>query len=210
MDRPRHGRQRLVQQPEPARRVRLPTTTSGPIRSADRSRRTSSSSSPTTKVSATSFLRPSRCIAPSPTICSATLANLAADDPAAVALYHQAVQLSTSQRRVQRTNGIPAEAAAECGTWPGFHSGTIAFDQYQATPALPGTEWILSGRVDYNLSDKDHLFWRVRMDHGTQATLADPINAAFSAASYQPAYDGQGQWTHVFSPNATNQLHLRR
>ena len=42
------------------------------------------------------------------------------------------------------------------------------------------------------------------MDHGTQATYADPINNAFSAASYQPAYDGQGQWTHVFSPNVTN------
>ncbi len=78
--------------------------------------------------------------------------------------------------------------------------------QYQATPALPGTEWILSGRVDQNFSDKDHVFWRVRMDHGTQATSADPINNAFSAASYQPAYDGQSQWNHVFGPNATNQF----
>ena len=78
--------------------------------------------------------------------------------------------------------------------------------QYQATPALPGTEWILSGRVDQNFSDKDHVFWRVRMDHGTQATIADPINSAFSAASYQPAYDGQSQWNHVFGPNATNQF----
>ena len=78
--------------------------------------------------------------------------------------------------------------------------------QYQATPALPGTEWILSGRVDQNFSDRDHVFWRVRMDHGTQATIADPINSAFNAASYQPAYDGQSQWNHVFSPNATNQF----
>ncbi len=60
--------------------------------------------------------------------------------------------------------------------------------------------------MDYNLSDNDHLFWRVKMDHGTQATQADPINSAFSAASYQPSYDGQGQWSHVFSPNATNQF----
>ena len=44
------------------------------------------------------------------------------------------------------------------------------------------------------------------MDHGTQATFADPINNAFSAASYQPAYDGQSQWNHVFGPNATNQF----
>ena len=44
------------------------------------------------------------------------------------------------------------------------------------------------------------------MDHGTQATYADPINPAFNAASFQPAYDGQGQWTHTFGTNATNQF----
>ena len=86
----------------------------------------------------------------------------------------------------------------------GFGASNPCFQQYGATPALPGTEYIISGRVDYNMSDKDHLFWRVRMDHGTQATYADPLNPVFDAASYQPAYDGQGQWTHVFSPNATN------
>ncbi len=78
--------------------------------------------------------------------------------------------------------------------------------RYQASPALPGTEYIISGRVDYNYSDTDHLWWRFRLDHGTQATYADPINSAFNAASYQPSYDGQGQWSHVFSPNATNQF----
>jgi len=56
------------------------------------------------------------------------------------------------------------------------------------------------------MSDKDHLFWSVSFDHGTQATYADPINHAFSAASYQPQYNGQGQWTHTFGSNATNQF----
>ena len=60
------------------------------------------------------------------------------------------------------------------------------------------------------MSDKDHLFWRVRMDHGTQATYADPINTAFNAASYQPAYDGQGQWTHTFRPQRHQSVRLRR
>ena len=69
-----------------------------------------------------------------------------------------------------------------------------------------GREFIASSRVDYNMSDKDHLFWRVRVDQGTQPTASDFINPAFSANSYQPAYDGQGQWSHVFSPNLTNQF----
>ncbi len=78
--------------------------------------------------------------------------------------------------------------------------------QYQANAGQNGREFIASGRVDYNLSDKDHLFWRVRVDQGTQPTYEDLVNNAFSANSYQPAYDGQGQWTHVLSPNATNQF----
>ena len=32
------------------------------------------------------------------------------------------------------------------------------------------------------------------------------MNSAFSAASYQPPYNGQGQWTHSFGSNATNQF----
>ena len=56
------------------------------------------------------------------------------------------------------------------------------------------------------MSDKDHLFWRFKIDQGTQATYADPINSAFNAASKQPSYDGQGQWTHTFGSNATNQF----
>ncbi len=83
---------------------------------------------------------------------------------------------------------------------------TNCFTSGLASPALPAKEWILTGRVDYNLSDKDHLFWSVSADHGTQATYPDPINSAFSAASYQPQYNGQGQWTHSFGSNATNQF----
>jgi len=80
------------------------------------------------------------------------------------------------------------------------------FSTYQATPSLPSTEWIISGRVDQNFSDNDHVFFRVKADHGTQATLADPFNSNLGAASYQPAYDGQAQWNHVFTANATNQF----
>ncbi len=139
-------------------------------------------------------------ISPTPQFAAATLANLATVNPASIPLYTKMFNYYESAPGYG--NGIPALGGGNCGDVVGF-TGTC-FNQYQATPALPGTEWILSGRVDYNLSDKDHLFWRVRMDHGTQATYADPIAPAFSAASYQPAYDGQGQWTHVFSPNATN------
>ena len=147
------------------------------------------------------YIVPSSTTVFSPTVgfANSTLANLAATNPAEVPLYTKMFNLYETAPGYSR--GVPV-AGGGCEDFTSFAGN--CFQQYGATPALPGTEWILSGRVDYNLSDKDHLFWRVRMDHGTQATYADPINPAFNAASYQPAYDGQGQWTHVFSPNATN------
>lgn len=141
--------------------------------------------------------------APTPNFINATLANLAATNPASLPLYQKYFNLF--QNAPGYANGATAFGPGDGGCGVGGVVGNC-IGQYQATPALPGTEWILSGRVDQNFSDKDHVFWRVRMDRGTQATLADPINNAFSAASFQPAYDGQSQWNHVFGPNATNQF----
>ncbi len=139
--------------------------------------------------------------APSPNFASATLANLATVDPSAVPLYTRLFNLYQSAPGYNVTPFGPGDGG-NCGVpIVGNCIGT-----YQATPALPGTEFIVSGRVDQNFSDKDHVFWRVRLDQGTQATFADPINSAFNAASYQPAYDGQSQWNHVFGANATNQF----
>ena len=53
---------------------------------------------------------------------------------------------------------------------------------------------------------KQQFYFRARIDHGTQATLADPFNSGLSAASYQPAYDGQFGWTRVINSNMTNQF----
>ncbi|MGA2373134.1 MAG: carboxypeptidase regulatory-like domain-containing protein [Candidatus Korobacteraceae bacterium] len=138
----------------------------------------------------------------SPTVgfANATLANLAVTNPAELPLYSK--MFSLYQAAPGYGNGVPV--AGTCLDLTSLAGN--CFQKYSANPALPGTEYIISGRVDYNLSDKDHMFWRVRMDHGTQATYADPINSAFNAASYQPAYDGQGQWTHTFGSNATNQF----
>ncbi len=140
---------------------------------------------------------------PTPGFANAVLGNIAATSPASLPLYTKMFNLYESAPGYNRLAPI-AGGGTGCLDLTSFAGN--CFGQYGATPALPGTEYIISGRVDYNLSDKDHLFWRVRMDHGTQATFADPISSAFDAASFQPAYDGQGQWTHTFGANATNQF----
>ena len=140
---------------------------------------------------------------PTPGFADAVLGNIAATSPASLPLYSKMFNLYESAPGYNRLSPI-AGGGTGCIDFTGYAGN--CFGQYGATPALPGTEYIISGRIDYNLSDRDHLFWRVRMDHGTQATFADPINSAFNAASFQPAYDGQGQWTHTFGSNATNQF----
>ena len=146
--------------------------------------------------------------APTTAFANSTLANLAATSPAPC-LCTARCSACTRPLRVT-ANGVPVTmepAAARTSGVAGFGSGGApCFQPYGATPALPGTEYIISGRIDYNLSDKDHLFWRVRMDHGTQATYADPINSGIRRGQLSAAYDGQGQWTHTFGSNATNQF----
>jgi hypothetical protein len=121
---------------------------------------------------------------------NSVLSQVAAADPASVGLYQKAFGLW--QGAANRWNAT--------GT-PGGNSFTGI-----ASPSLPAKEWLVVPRIDYNLSDRDHLFWNLSFDHGTQPTYADPINSAFNSASYQPQYNGQGEWTHTFGSNATNQL----
>ena len=54
------------------------------------------------------------------------------------------------------------------------------------------------------LSSNDNMFFRYKLDHGTQPTTLDAVNSNFDALSPQPAYDLQAQETHIFGANLTN------
>lgn len=139
----------------------------------------------------------------SPNYITNSLAAVAVTNPVELPLYQRYYNL------FQSAPGYPGAALNTSSNGDGGCGAPIVgncIGSYQANAGQLGNEYIVSGRVDYNLSDKDQLFWRVRMDRGTQPTTADFINPAFSANSFQPSYDGQGQWSHVFSPNATNQF----
>jgi len=152
-----------------------------------------------------SYVVPSTGLVQFPTVAfaDATLANLAAVSPASIPLYSKAFSLyQSSPYYASATTPLPG-GGCEGAVIPGVAN---CFTQGTASPALPATENQGIARIDYNLSDKDHLFWSVTFDSGVQATYADPVNSAFSAASYQPSQDGQGEWTHTFGSNATNQF----
>jgi hypothetical protein len=84
--------------------------------------------------------------------------------------------------------------------------GVPCADYYRSTAGAGAKEWILSTRVDYNLSNNDKLFFRFRSDRGTQPTFTDAINPIWNATSNQPQDEGQVNWTHAFSPTVLNQF----
>ena len=96
------------------------------------------------------------------------------------------------------------------GTVPDPNTATTSVgctQVYNTSAGLPATEWLLIGRLDYNFTQKDRAHFRFDIDIGTQATYADPIDpSAFSAASYQPEYNNQLVWNHVFNGTTTNQF----
>jgi Carboxypeptidase regulatory-like domain len=138
----------------------------------------------------------------SPQFTSASEAYIAANAPQELGIYQQYYNLVNQFTSTHAQNPAGADGGCDANL---FFTGNC-IQQYQANANQNGHEFIASGRLDYNLSDKDHLFWRVRVDQGVQPTSVNFFNNAFAANSYQPAYDGQGQWTHVFGPNATNQF----
>ncbi len=83
--------------------------------------------------------------------------------------------------------------------------------QYQTNGSQLGNEYIISGRVDYNLSDKDHLFL---------ACKDGPRHAADLGGLHQPGLLGQqqaarrtmdrGQWTSRIQSESHQPVRLCR
>ncbi len=144
--------------------------------------------------------------APTTSFANATLANIAASNPAELPLYTKAFSLYEGAPGYNTATPLGYSSCLTPGVTYTGPAGVSCFQSWTGNPSEPATEFVGIGRLDYNLSDRDHLFWQVSADHGTQASSADPINSAFSVASYQPQYNGQGQWNHVFGANATNQF----
>ena len=69
-----------------------------------------------------------------------------------------------------------------------------------------GREWLVNDRIDFNISNNDHLFIHSKSDHGTQPTQTSFLDPVFDAQSPQPSYEGQLNETHTFSPQLTNQF----
>src|ERR1700683_940917 len=123
-------------------------------------------------------------------------------DPATQAFYANVFKLY---------NGAPGigNAKPNANSCPGFvtapgATGGACTESFTESVSSGNKEWLLSGRVDYNLGENDKIFGRVRFDRGVQPTYTDPINPVFNNSSTQPQNEGQLNYTHIFSPTVVN------
>lgn len=152
-------------------------------------------------------------IVPTQTFADAVLANIQNVQPNEYSAYKTMFGLLRNAKGASRAIPLSLSSPSNpggCGDLapgaiPGFNPSTTPCGaQFTATPTALSTQWILSARVDHNLSDNDKMFFRYRMDRGLQASVLDPISSNFNVTSNQPSYDGQFQETHIFGLHLTN------
>jgi hypothetical protein len=142
---------------------------------------------------------------PTAAFANAVLTNVQLKDASEAAAYSKLFQLYAGAPGAADAAPIANTSACDALTLPGFNPKTQACaERFESNPSALASEYIIVGRVDHKLSDNDNAFFRYKLDHGTQPTTLDPINAAFNAISSQPAWDAQLSETHILGPRSTN------
>jgi len=102
-------------------------------------------------------------------------------------------------------NGSGMQLSATAHPFTADPAGDNCASSFQSTPTALAKEYILAFRIDQKLTNKDNVYFRYKLDHGTQPTYLDPVDpAAFNALSPQPSYDFQANESHIVNPNAAN------
>jgi Carboxypeptidase regulatory-like domain len=133
-------------------------------------------------------------------------------DPAAVPFYQNFLKLNANAPGIGGAKPLDPSVDPGCGdltpqtTGPlaGFGSTLPCAVNLRTVVGQPSTEWILSARSDFNLTNRDKLFLRYRMDRGVQPTSTDAISPLFNAISNQPQYEGQLNYTRTINPTTVN------
>ena len=127
---------------------------------------------------------------------------------APTAFYNQIFNLYNSATGYAAANAAPV--ANSCGSLNGNNGSAIPNNACAGltdeTSPNGNQEWLVSGRVDWDINENNKIFGRTRFDRGTQPTFTDPVSAAFNIHSIQPQDEGQLNYTHVFSPNVVNNI----
>ncbi len=138
--------------------------------------------------------------------------------PQSVALYKQAFNEFASAKGTPVTNGNgPLQDGTGnlgCGSFAGTSAGaagTFGVNvpcaySYDAQANNLNTEWLQTDRVDWNINDKERVFFRFKTDHGHQPTGTNLVSPTFNVQSNQPQYEGQVNLSSTLSPTMVNNV----
>jgi len=151
---------------------------------------------------------------PSPQFEAATVANLASTGhSASIPFYQQMFSLWNgapgAERAVPGNPQVGDSTGCNGFTGPGgLGSTTPCALSFRSTANSFTHEYLLAGRFDFDLGEKDKFFVRLREDRGVQANYIDKINPIFNRLSDVPIYQGQVSHSHVFNAETVNLLIL--
>jgi outer membrane receptor protein involved in Fe transport len=133
--------------------------------------------------------------------------------------YNSAVPVSTGNGPLQDASGtlgcgsfagtpVYGQGGNYFGTVPSGVSGTAIPCMTAAAGVTRAalTEYMIVGRVDWNISDKQKVFVRISDDQGYQPNFISVVNPLLNVQSKQPIWNGQINHTYLFGPNLTNQF----
>lgn len=120
----------------------------------------------------------------------------------------RAVPVTTGNGPLQdRTEnlGCGNQTFAHAGNGSPFGKGGIPCAVAFGTNASSiNTEYLVSGRADWNISDKQKLYFRISRDAGVQASATSPISPIYNKNSVQPWVIPQVNYTYAVTPNIVN------
>lgn len=147
---------------------------------------------------------------PSPQFEAATRANLASSGHnASIPFYSQMFSLWNNAPGAERAVAGNPQTGDQTGCNGFIGPSGLGTTQpcalsFRSTQTNFTHEYLLGGRLDFNLGEKDKLFVRVHEDQGLLAIYTDKVSPLFNAQSNEPIYQGQISETHVISPRAVN------
>lgn len=127
----------------------------------------------------------------------------------------RAVPVTTGSLPLQdRTGNLGCGKQTFTGTFvngtsgPQFGIDTPCAVAFGTTASSINTEYFVSGRLDYNINDKQKLYFRISRDAGTQASFTSPISPVYNRQSIQPWTIPQLNYTYAITPRVVNNFVL--
>ena len=151
---------------------------------------------------------------PSPQFQAATLANIDAKFGVACAsdaFYRKIFNLYNSTAGA--SSAIPGTPSDPLGCGPftgpnGLGTTTPCADYLVVDRGRPSYDALVSGRIDWNVSEDDRVFFRLQYDQGRSPWYTDGISPVFDIDFNQPWWQGQVLETHTFGTSAASQFLL--